>query len=61
MANLITKELAGLEDQLNFEHMMCAKYKAAASETADAKLKASYKKYETQHKQNFNTLLGYLR
>lgn len=61
MANLITKELAALEDQLNFEHMMCAKYKAASQEAADAKLKTSYKKYATQHEQNFATLLGYLR
>lgn len=39
MANLTTKELTALDDQLGFEQVCTAKYKAAAQETQDTKLK----------------------
>lgn len=61
MAKLIAKELSALEDQLNFEQMMSAKYEAAAQEAADPALKTLYRKYQKQHKQNFSTLLEHLR
>ena len=61
MAKLISKELSALEDQLNFEHLLSAKYTAAAQEASDPKLKTCYKKNASQHQQNFRSLLGYLR
>ena len=60
MANLTTKELEGLEDQLGFEKMLCCKYQDAAQSVTEQDLKASFLQYARQHKQNYETLLGYL-
>lgn len=61
MANLTTKELAALEDQLGFEKMLCCKYQDAAQNTTETELKTSYQQYAGQHKQNYETLLGFLK
>lgn len=61
MANLTTKELAALEDQLGFEKMLCCKYQEAAQATTETELKNSYTQYANQHKQNYDTLLGFLK
>lgn len=61
MANLTTKELTALDDQLGFEQVCTAKYKAAAQETQDTKLKDCFNRCANQHQQNFNTLLTFLK
>lgn len=61
MANLTTKELSALEDQLGFEKMLCCKYQQAAQSTSESELKNSYTQYASQHKQNYDTLLGFLK
>ena len=61
MANLTTKELNSLSDQLDFEKVLCCKYQAAAQECTDTDLKASFQKYADQHKQNYDTLLNFLK
>ena len=61
MANLTTKELAGLSDQLDFEKVLCSKYQAAIQETEDAQLKTSFQQYADQHRQNFECLLKFLQ
>lgn len=61
MANLTTKELAALEDQLGFEKMLCCKYQDAAKNTTETELKNSYQQYAGQHKRNYDTLLGFLK
>ncbi len=61
MANLTTKELAALEDQLGFEGMLCCKYQDAARSAQDVELKTVYEGYAAQHKQNYDTLLNYLK
>lgn len=61
MANLTSKELSALEDQLSFECTCKAKYEAFAAETQDQALRGSYNRYAQQHKQNFDTLLTFLR
>lgn len=61
MANLTTKELAALEDQLGFEKMLCCKYQDAAQTTTEPELKTSYQQYAGQHKQNYETLLNFLK
>ena len=61
MANLTTKELAGLSDQLDFEKVLCSKYQAAVQETEDAQLKTSFQQYADQHRQNFECLLTFLQ
>ena len=40
MANLTSKELDALEDQLNFEHTCVCKYQAAAQETTETALRS---------------------
>lgn len=61
MANLTTKELSALEDQLGFEKMLCCKYQEAAAATNETELKSCYSKYAAQHKQNYETLLAFLK
>lgn len=61
MANLTTKELGALEDQLGFEKVMCCKYQEAMQQCSDQELKNSYRQYADQHRQNYETLLNYLR
>ena len=61
MANLTNKELAGLSDQLDFEKVLCCKYQAAAQECTEADLKNCFQQYASQHKQNIETLLNFLK
>lgn len=61
MANLTTKELAGLSDQLEFEKVLCCKYRAAERECTDGELKTCFRKYGDQHRQNYDCLLSYLK
>lgn len=60
MANLTGKELSALEDQLNFEKVLCCKYQAAEQECTEQDLKACFQQYAAQHKQNYDCLLTYL-
>lgn len=61
MANLTNKELAGLEDQLGFEKMVCCKYQEAAKTVTESGLKSSFTQYAKQHQQNYQTLLSFLK
>lgn len=61
MANLTTKELGALEDQLGFEKVMCCKYQDAMQQSTDQNLKNSYRQYADQHKRNYETLLTFLQ
>ena len=54
MANLTTKELGALEDQLTFEKVMCCKYQ-------DAMQQCSYQQYANQHRENYESLLKFLK
>lgn len=61
MANLTTKELGALEDQLGFEKVMCCKYQEAMQQCSDQKLKSSYQQYADQHRKNYEDLLNFLK
>ena len=61
MANLTSKELAGLEDQLGFEKMVCCKYQEAAKTVTESGLKNSFTQYAKQHQRNYETLLSFLK
>lgn len=61
MANLTTKELSALEDQLGFEGMLCCKYQDAAKNAGEVELKTMYESYAAQHKQNYDALLNFLK
>ena len=60
MPVLTTKELIGLSDQLDFEKVLCCKYRSAAQETVDEQLKTCFTQLADQHKQNYTTLLNHL-
>ena len=61
MANLTTKELTALSDQLNFEKTLYCKYQEAAQECTEEDLKPCCQQYADQHRQNYDCLLGYLK
>lgn len=61
MANLTTKELAALEDQLGLEGVLCCKYEEAAQQCTDPHLQQQMRTYAKQHKNNYANLLGYLQ
>lgn len=61
MANLTTKELTALSDQLGFEKVLCCKYQSAVQESSDTELRSRFQQYADQHKQNYDCLLGYLK
>ncbi|RKI70549.1 spore coat protein [bacterium 1xD42-67] len=61
MANLTTKELTALSDQLDFERVLHCKYLSAVQESQDQELKSRFQSCAEQHLQNYNTLLTYLR
>lgn len=61
MPNLTTKELDALSDQLNFERVLHCKYLSAVQECQDPELKGQFQSCADQHRDNYNTLLGYLR
>ena len=61
MANLTTKELNALSDQLDFEKTLCCKYREAAQACQDQELKPCFQKYAGQHRQNYDCLLTYLK
>ncbi|MDK2800125.1 MAG: hypothetical protein PWP27_1955 [Clostridiales bacterium] len=61
MANLTTKELSALEDQLNYEQMLVKKYRTFANQVNDAALKNKCNQIADKHQQHFNTLMGHLQ
>lgn len=61
MANLTTKELQALEDQLGLEKLLYSKYQDAAQQSADQALQAQFRGYAQQHKTNYTNLLSFLQ
>ncbi len=60
MANLTSKELSAIEDQLNCEQMLIKKYKAYAQAASDPQIKTTCEQIAAQHKQHYDTLMGHL-
>jgi len=61
MANLTSKELAALEDQLAGEEILVKKYTTFAQQCTDSALKTKWGAIADTHRKHYNTLLGYLR
>ena len=61
MPILTTKELQALSDQLDFEKVLHCKYLSAISECQDEGLRGKLQNMSDQHRQNYTTLLGYLK
>ena len=60
MANLTTKELQAVEDQLSAEQLAISKNKMYAEASADAQLKSSFNSIAAKHQEHYNKLLGLL-
>ncbi len=61
MANLTTKELSALEDQLGLEGVLCRKYEDAAQNCTDSTLCRQFKGYAQLHRTNYTNLLSFLQ
>ena len=60
MANLTTKELTALEDQIGMEKMLIKKYQAMADLCTDMKLQECLTKISQKHQQHSDTLMSFL-
>ncbi len=60
MANLTSKELSSLEDQLGAELLLIKKYKSYASLTSDPQIKTQYEQIAGKHQNHFDRLMGFL-
>ncbi len=61
MANLTTKELSALDDQVRHEQVLVKKYQAMACLCGDAALQNELNGIADKHQQHCNTLLGFLQ
>ena len=60
MPNLTQKELSALEDVLNQEQLLIKKFRNYAAQTQDTQIRATAEQMAGQHKQHYDTLMGYL-
>ena len=61
MANLTTKELTALDDQIRHEQVLVKKYKAMASLCTDPKVQGDLNCIADKHQQHCDTLLSFLQ
>ena len=61
MAQITSKELQGLSDQLSLEQNLVAKFKAYASVTNDAALKDKYEQIAQKHQRHYDELYSNLK
>lgn len=60
MANLTSKELTAIEEQLGAESVLIAKYKQLANTTQDPNLANSLNQIAQKHQNHFDTLYQFL-
>ncbi|MCI6909551.1 MAG: spore coat protein [Clostridiaceae bacterium] len=60
MANLSSKEITALEEQLSAERMLVAKYRGMASQCSDAVIKNKLDTIASRHQQHFDRILTFL-
>ena len=60
MANLTSKELTGIEDQLNCEKILISKFNMYASMADDCALQNKLRDIANKHKNHYDTLVGLL-
>ncbi|NMA36744.1 MAG: spore coat protein [Papillibacter sp.] len=61
MANLTSKELTALEDQLSQEQVLVKKYKAMACLCNDNQIRSNLDCIADKHQQHFDTLMTFLQ
>lgn len=60
MANLTSKELSGIEDQLKIEQLLIKKYKVYAQTSSDPQIKTKCEQIAGKHQNHFDRLMGFL-
>lgn len=60
MANLTTRELGSLTDQLVREQVLVKKYKMYANQCCDPQLRTKCEQVAARHQNHYNTLLNQL-
>lgn len=60
MANLTSKELSALEDQIGYQQTLVKKYEAMACLCDDTKIQRNLNDIANKHRQHFNTLVNFL-
>ena len=61
MANLTSKELAALEDQIGCEATLVKKYEAMACLCADPRIQSQFNDFANKHRAHYNTLVSFLQ
>ena len=61
MANLTSKELTALEDQLGYEQTLVKKYQAMACLCNDTAIQKELNDIAAKHQQHFNSLMTFLQ
>lgn len=60
MANLTSKELSLIEDQLGGEQLLIKKFQAYATQCTDPQLKTKCEQVAAKHQDHFNRLMTFL-
>ncbi len=60
MANLTSKELTAIEDQLNIEQNVVKKYKMYAQQAVDPQLKNTCEQIAAKHQNHYTRLMNQL-
>jgi len=61
MANLTSKELTALEEQISGEQILVKKYESMASLCNDTKLQQDLNSFASKHRAHYNTLISFLQ
>ncbi|MPN44883.1 hypothetical protein SDC9_192450 [bioreactor metagenome] len=61
MANLTSKELVALDDQLSAENLLVKKYKTMSQQANDQVLKTKFEQIAAKHQDHYNRLYSYLQ
>lgn len=60
MANLTTKELTALDDQMGQEQTLIKKYQSMAAMCSDPEIKREFNDIAKKHQQHYDTLMTFL-
>lgn len=61
MANLTSKELTALEEQISGEQILVKKYESMASLCNDTKIQQDLNNFANKHRAHYNTLISFLQ
>lgn len=61
MANLTSKELAALEEQISGEENLIKKFESMAGMCTDAKIQQDLRNFAGKHRAHYNTLISFLQ